>query len=90
MNTTVESARAAVTDRLAPALDSLEQHVHDARRVVARGRRAAENLVEDTTRRIRRRPLRSMAVAASAGALVGCLIGVVLGWNGRHTRPGQS
>ena len=85
MNATLESAREAASDRLNPALESLEQNVRDARRAMAQGRRAAEDFVDETTLRVRRRPLTSMAFAVIAGALAGCLLGLVLGWSTGHT-----
>jgi ElaB/YqjD/DUF883 family membrane-anchored ribosome-binding protein len=87
MNTTVESAREAVSERLAPALESFEQDVHDARRLMARGRRKAEDFVDATALRVRQRPLTSMALAAGAAAVAGCMIGFALGWRARHPRP---
>jgi ElaB/YqjD/DUF883 family membrane-anchored ribosome-binding protein len=88
MNTTVESAREAVSQRLAPALESLEQNVHDARRLMSRGRRKAEDLVDETALRVRERPLTSVALAAGAAALAGCMIGFALASKaGRGTRP---
>jgi hypothetical protein len=90
MNTTLESAAEALTERLSPALDSLGQNVRDARRAVARGRRATEDLIDQTTLRVRRRPATSMAVAVSAGALAGCMIGFALGWQAGHTAPDRA
>jgi ElaB/YqjD/DUF883 family membrane-anchored ribosome-binding protein len=87
MNTTVESAREAVAGRLSPALETLEENVRDARRAIARGRRRVEDLADETTLRVRQRPLTSMAVAATVGALAGCLIGVAVGWKLRRTTP---
>ena len=89
MNTTVESARQAVSERLTPALESLEHNVRDARRAMARGRRTAEDFVDEATVRVRQQPLTAMALAVSAGALAGCLIGFALGWKA-HTTPGRS
>jgi ElaB/YqjD/DUF883 family membrane-anchored ribosome-binding protein len=87
MNTTLESAREAVSDRIAPALESLERNVRDARRTIAQGRRATEDLVDETTLRVRRRPFASVAVAASAGAIVGAMIGFALGWQVARPTP---
>ena len=87
MNTTAESARDAVSERLTPALDALEQNVRSARKMVGRGRRKAEDFVDDTTLRVRKRPLTSVALAAGVGALAGCLIGFALGSKTRRTTP---
>jgi ElaB/YqjD/DUF883 family membrane-anchored ribosome-binding protein len=87
MNTTVESAREAVTGRLTPALESLEENMRDARRAIARGRRRVEDFADETTVRVRQHPLTSMAAAAGAGAVAGCLLGFALGWKARRTTP---
>jgi hypothetical protein len=87
MNTTLESAREAVSERLNPALKSLEQNVRDARRAIAQGRRVTEDVVDRATLRVRRHPLSSMAFALSAGALAGCMIGFALGRKAGHTAP---
>lgn len=87
MNTTLESAREAVSDRIAPALESLERNVRDARRTIAQGRRATEDLVDETTLRVRRRPFASVVAAASAGAIVGAMIGFALGWQVARPTP---
>jgi ElaB/YqjD/DUF883 family membrane-anchored ribosome-binding protein len=89
MNTTVESARGMVAERLTPALESLEGNVRSARRAIAQSRRKAEDLVDQTTLQVRQHPVASMAVAAGAGALAGCLIGFALGWKARRTAPGR-
>ena len=84
MNPTLESAREAISERLNPALESLEQNVRDARRGMAQGRRVAEDFVDETRLRVRRHPLSSMAVAVSASALAGCVVGFALGWKADH------
>jgi ElaB/YqjD/DUF883 family membrane-anchored ribosome-binding protein len=80
MTTTIETAREAVSQRVNPALESLEQNVREARRAMAHGRRAAEDFVDGTTLRVRRHPLGSVALAVTAGALAGCVMGFALGW----------
>ena len=87
MPTTIETAREAVSERLNPALESIEQNLRDARRAVAHGRRAAEDVVDGATRQIKRHPLSSTALAATAGILVGCVMGFALGRQARHRRP---
>lgn len=86
MSTTIGTAKEVVSERLNPALESLEQNVRDARRAMAHGRRAAEDFVDDAALRVRRHPLRSVTMAMTAGATAGCLIGFGLGWVvGRRT-----
>jgi ElaB/YqjD/DUF883 family membrane-anchored ribosome-binding protein len=87
MPVTIETAREAVSERLNPALESLEQQLHDARRAMAHGRRAAEDLVDGATLLIRRRPLSSTALAATVGMLAGCVMGFALGRQAGHRRP---
>lgn len=86
MSTTIDTAREAVSERLTPVLDSLEQNVRDARRAMAHGRRAAEDVVDDATLRVRRHSLGSVTLAVTTGAAAGCMIGFGLGWlAGRRT-----
>jgi ElaB/YqjD/DUF883 family membrane-anchored ribosome-binding protein len=80
MTTTIETAREAVSKRVNPALEALEQHVREARRAMVHGRRAAEDFVDETTLRVRRHPLGSVALAVTAGALAGCVMGFALRW----------
>ena len=72
---TREAARikAAVTDAI---FDAVEEAQRDARRALRRGYNAAEDLAEGGSYRIRRAPLRSVAIAFGAGALGG--IGLLL------------
>ncbi len=87
MSTTIDTARDVVSERLNPALESLEQNVRDARRAMTHGRRAAEDFVDDATLRVRRHPLRSVTLAVTAGAAAGCTVGFGFGWlAGRRTR----
>lgn len=87
MPTTIETAREAVSERLNPALESLEQNLRDARRAMAHGRRAAEDFVDEATLRIRRHPLSSTALAVTAGMLAGCIMGFALGRQAGHRKP---
>jgi ElaB/YqjD/DUF883 family membrane-anchored ribosome-binding protein len=90
MTMTTDTVREAVSKRVDPALESLEQNVWEARRAMAHGRRAAGDLVDETALRVRRHPLGSVGLALATGALAGCVMGFVLGWQaGRspaHTR----
>jgi ElaB/YqjD/DUF883 family membrane-anchored ribosome-binding protein len=87
MSTTIDTARAAVSERLNPALESLEQNMRDARRAMAHGRRAAEDLIDGATLRLRHHPVSSTALAVSAGVLAGCLLGFALGCQAGHRTP---
>lgn len=57
----------------------VEQGVEQGRRVILKGRRAAEDGAAAAALEIRRHPLRTTAFAAFAGALVGCVAGFALG-----------
>ena len=87
MPTTIETARDAVSERLNPALESLQQKLHDARRAMAHGRRTAEDMVDGASLQIRRHPLRSTALAATFGILAGCVMGFALDRQAGHRRP---
>ena len=54
--------------------DAVEDSMISAKRAVRRGYGAAEDLLYDTSHRIRRYPLRSVACAFACGALVGWLL----------------
>jgi ElaB/YqjD/DUF883 family membrane-anchored ribosome-binding protein len=86
MPATIETAKEAVSERLNPALESLEQKLHDARRAMAHGRRAAEDVLDGATLQIRRHPLSSTALAATVGILAGCVMGFALGRQAGHRR----
>jgi ElaB/YqjD/DUF883 family membrane-anchored ribosome-binding protein len=76
----------AIKERLAPALDTLDETVHQGRRVIVRGQHAAEDAAAAAALVVRRRPLSAVMVAAGAGALAGGLIGFGLGWLTRCTK----
>lgn len=81
MTTTATPVADAITQRLTPALDtieSLEKNLRRARRAAAHGRYATQDAVAGAALGIRRRPLRTVAVAAGAGALAGWLVGFAM------------
>ena len=67
----------------ARASHAVEDTVVEARRLVQRGRYAAEDLVDETTYRIKRDPLRSVAITFAVGLGVGALAGWLAGRSGR-------
>ena len=87
MSTTIETARGVVSERLNPALESLEHNVRDARRAMAHGRRVAEDWVDGATLQVRRHPWGSTALAVTAGMFAGCVLGFALGWQAGHRTP---
>jgi ElaB/YqjD/DUF883 family membrane-anchored ribosome-binding protein len=78
-----EAATNAVRERFGAGLrqfeENVEQRLHEGRRVVEKGRRAAEDGIAAATREIRRHPLQATAFAAFAGALAGCIAGFAYG-----------
>ena len=75
----------AIKERLAPALDTLDETIRQGRRAMVRGQHAAEDAAAAATLVVRRRPLSAVMVAAGAGALAGGLVGFGLGWVPRAT-----
>ncbi len=66
------------------ASHAVEDAMTEARRVAKRGRYAAEDLVDGTTHRIKRDPLRSVAITLAVGLGVGALAGWLAGRSGRR------
>ncbi|HLG17879.1 MAG TPA: hypothetical protein VJH03_25785 [Blastocatellia bacterium] len=54
--------------------DAVEDGAAAARRAVRRGAHAAEDLLDEAAHRVKRSPLRSVAIAFGAGALIGWVI----------------
>jgi ElaB/YqjD/DUF883 family membrane-anchored ribosome-binding protein len=68
----IENAKAAISAAVGEGKET-------ARRVVIRGRRAAENLDEDAVRGIRRYPRASVAITCAVGLGAGLLLGWLFG-----------
>src|SRR6266566_1111337 len=66
------------------ASHAVEDAVTEARRLAKRGRYAAEDLVDETAYRIKRDPLRSVAITFAVGLGVGALAGWLAGRSGRQ------
>lgn len=58
------------------ASHAVEDAVTEAKRLAKRGRYAAEDLVDDAAHRIKRAPLRSVAL----GLAIGLCVGMLTGW----------
>jgi ElaB/YqjD/DUF883 family membrane-anchored ribosome-binding protein len=54
--------------------EAVEDGVVTARRAVKQAYRAGETLIDDTTRRITRDPLKAVGIAFVTGVVVGCLL----------------
>ena len=65
------------------ASHAVEDTMVEARRLAKRGRYAAEDLVDETVYRIKRDPLRSIAVTFAVGLGIGALAGWLTGRGGR-------
>ena len=65
------------------ASHAVEDTMVEARRLAKRGRYAAEDLVDETVYRIKRDPLRSIAVTFAVGLGIGALAGWLSGRSGR-------
>src|SRR5205807_1426719 len=63
------------------ASHAAEDGLIEARRLANRGRRAAEDLVDETAYRIKRDPLRSVAITFAVGLGIGALAGFLAGRN---------
>ncbi|MFN6964773.1 MAG: hypothetical protein ACK4S4_13540 [Pyrinomonadaceae bacterium] len=72
-----DTGRAAVKAEMLKqrAAETVEDVVLDAKRIAKRGRYAAEDLVDDTAYRIKKEPLRAVAVTFAAGLGVGMIAG---------------
>ena len=65
------------------ASHAVEDTMVEARRLAKRGRYAAEDLVDDAAYRIKRDPLRSVAITFAVGLGIGALAGWLTGRSGR-------
>lgn len=65
------------------ASHAMEDAMIEARRAAKRGRYAAEDLVDDAAHRIKRDPLRSIAITFALGLSVGALAGWLAGRGSR-------
>ena len=74
----------AVKERLDSGLRQIEQKVEQGRRVIARGREAAEDGVAAAALQVRRHPLRVVAGVTAAAAVLGCVAGFFLGRRARR------
>lgn len=88
MGTTIDTVRDAVRERVNPAVDAVQDNMRSARRAIAHGRHAAEDFIASGALQVRRHPLRSVAAAGLAGALLGCVFGLALGWRA-HDRTSR-
>jgi hypothetical protein len=67
-------------------MESVEENLRQARRVVNATRHAAEDAATEAALRIRRHPLTAVGAAVVAGAIAGGLIGFGAAWFARSRR----
>jgi ElaB/YqjD/DUF883 family membrane-anchored ribosome-binding protein len=80
--TTIAEATAmvdAVKERLDSGVRQIEQKVEQGRRVMAKGRQAAEDGLASAALQVRRHPLRIVAGVTAAAAVLGCIVGFAFG-----------
>jgi ElaB/YqjD/DUF883 family membrane-anchored ribosome-binding protein len=70
----------------AAATQAIEDRMVDARRLVKRGKYAAEDLVEDTAHRIKKDPFRFVGIAFGAGLCLGAGLALIVSY---QTRPAK-
>jgi ElaB/YqjD/DUF883 family membrane-anchored ribosome-binding protein len=58
------------------ATDAVEDGVHAAERTIKRARQTALDARDDVTYRVKREPLKALALAFGAGALFGLIVGL--------------
>ena len=69
----------AIKERLEPAFETFEENVRQGRRLFVEGRHAAEDAVAAASLQFRRRPMIAVVAAVATGALLGSVLGFVLG-----------
>lgn len=69
-----------------PKLDSVEENLRQARRVVNDARHAAEDAIEEAALQVRRHPLPVVGAAIVVGAVAGAVVGFCAG---RVSRTGR-
>jgi len=63
-----------------PTIEFIDEAVRRARRAVNGARTSTEDFVEDASREVRRHPLTAVGLAATAGIVTGCLLGLSAAW----------
>ncbi len=73
--------------KLAPLLDEVDDRIRKGRRMIARSRHNAEDVVAAAALLVRRYPVATLAVAAGTFAAAGGVLGFMFGFGtGRHMR----
>ena len=64
----------------------IEDGIADAKRMVKKGRYAAEDLVDDTAHYIKKDPFRSVGVTFGVGFGLGAIVGVLIAYKAKASR----
>jgi ElaB/YqjD/DUF883 family membrane-anchored ribosome-binding protein len=85
MRTTAQAERTTEPCRW-PTIESVEENLRQARRVVNTARHAAEGAAGEAELNIRRYPLQAVGAAIVVGVVVGSAFGFGVGWFARTRR----
>jgi ElaB/YqjD/DUF883 family membrane-anchored ribosome-binding protein len=67
-------------------VDVVDDGITAAKRAVRKGRRAAEDFVDDAGHKVKQHPVKALGVSLGIGLGVGALIGALMGRNGHRRR----
>jgi ElaB/YqjD/DUF883 family membrane-anchored ribosome-binding protein len=67
-------------------VDVVDDGINAAKRAVRKGRRAAEDLIDDAEYKVKQHPMKALGVCLGIGLGLGAVIGVFLGRNGHSGR----
>lgn len=83
----------AVGTRVAPIWDAarsvsttMQDTVHSTKRALKHAREGAMDAYDDTVHRVRRHPLKAVAISIGAGTILGLACGLLLGRGGRNEK----
>jgi ElaB/YqjD/DUF883 family membrane-anchored ribosome-binding protein len=69
--------------------DAVDNGIVAAKRAVKQGRRAAEDLVDDTEYRVKQHPFGALGVSLGVGLGLGAAVGLLLARNGRNGKRSE-
>jgi ElaB/YqjD/DUF883 family membrane-anchored ribosome-binding protein len=70
-------------------VDAVDNGIVAAKRAVKQGRRAAEDLVDDTEYRVKQHPFSALGVSLGVGLGLGAAVGLLLARNGRNGKRSE-
>ncbi|MGC1462177.1 MAG: hypothetical protein WA802_08250 [Terracidiphilus sp.] len=77
MPATVDDVIREVSKIRATVAEAVDDGVKSAVRAIRQGRDAAEDVIDDARRSVKRNPLQAMGVVFAAGVLIGCVLSLV-------------